>query len=71
MADTTLHHDSIMTIERHILEEQETHPEATGALTNLLYDLALAERSSPARRRAPAWRRSSGLPAMSISRERR
>ncbi|OGD21684.1 MAG: fructose-bisphosphatase [Candidatus Aminicenantes bacterium RBG_16_63_16] len=30
-----------MTIERHILEEQETHPEATGALTNLLYDLAL------------------------------
>jgi len=32
----------IMTIERHILEEQAHHPEATGALTNLLYDIALA-----------------------------
>ncbi len=33
---------SIITIERHILEEQKIHPEATGVLTNLLYDLALA-----------------------------
>jgi fructose-1,6-bisphosphatase I len=32
----------IMTIERHILEEQSQHPEATGALTQLLYDIALA-----------------------------
>lgn len=32
----------IMTIERHILEEQRQHPEATGVLTQLLYDLALA-----------------------------
>ena len=32
----------IMTIERHILEEQASHPEATGVLTNLLYDIALA-----------------------------
>jgi fructose-1,6-bisphosphatase I len=32
----------IMTIERHILEEQAIHPEATGVLTNLLYDIALA-----------------------------
>jgi fructose-1,6-bisphosphatase I len=32
----------ISTIEQHILEEQRTHPEATGALTGLLYDLALA-----------------------------
>jgi len=31
-----------MTIERHILEEQAFHPEATGVLTNLLYDIALA-----------------------------
>jgi fructose-1,6-bisphosphatase I len=31
-----------MTIERHILEEQAYHPEATGVLTNLLYDIALA-----------------------------
>lgn len=32
----------ITTIERHILEEQQHYPEATGALTSLLYDLALA-----------------------------
>jgi fructose-1,6-bisphosphatase I len=32
----------IITIERHILEEQQHHPEATGVLTYLLYDLALA-----------------------------
>jgi fructose-1,6-bisphosphatase I len=38
MSDST----SIRTIERHILEEQSFHPEATGALTNLLYDIALA-----------------------------
>jgi fructose-1,6-bisphosphatase I len=33
---------AIITIERHILDEQRIHPEATGALTNLLYDIALA-----------------------------
>ncbi len=32
----------IMTIERHILEAQSQFPEATGALTQLLYDIALA-----------------------------
>lgn len=32
----------IMTIERHVLEEQRSHPEATGVLTSLLYDIALA-----------------------------
>ena len=32
----------ITTIERHILEEQRFHPEATGTLTYLLYDIALA-----------------------------
>ena len=32
----------VMTIERHILEEQKIHPDATGTLTNLLYDIALA-----------------------------
>jgi fructose-1,6-bisphosphatase I len=32
----------IMTIERHILEAQYQHPEATGVLTQLLYDIALA-----------------------------
>ena len=32
----------IITIERHILEQQSSFPEATGTLTNLLYDIALA-----------------------------
>ncbi len=32
----------IMTIERHILEEQRQYPDATGVLTQLLYDIALA-----------------------------
>ena len=32
----------IMTIERHILDEQRQYPEATGVLTQLLYDIALA-----------------------------
>ena len=32
----------IITIERHILQGERSHPEATGTLTNLLYDLALA-----------------------------
>lgn len=35
-------HSRIITIERHILEEQKLHPEATGVLTNILYDIALA-----------------------------
>lgn len=35
-------HTRIMTIERHIVEEQQLHPEATGVLTSLLYDMALA-----------------------------
>jgi fructose-1,6-bisphosphatase I len=35
-------HPKIITIERHILDEQRFHPEATGALTSLLYDIALA-----------------------------
>jgi len=34
--------DKVITIERHILEQQKKYPEATGVLTNLLYDLALA-----------------------------
>jgi fructose-1,6-bisphosphatase I len=32
----------LITIERHILDEQGKHPEASGDLTNLLYDVALA-----------------------------
>ncbi len=42
MARISIDPARIMTIERHILEEQTYHPEATGMLTNLLYDLALA-----------------------------
>ncbi len=34
--------EQIKTIERHILQEQKHHPEATGVLTDLLYDIALA-----------------------------
>jgi len=42
MANTRFNQARIITIERHILEEQSIHPEATGVLTNILYDLALA-----------------------------
>lgn len=35
-------HSRVITIERHILDEQRSYPEATGVLTSLLYDLALA-----------------------------
>lgn len=35
-------HSNIITIERHFLEEQHLHPEATGVLTSILYDIALA-----------------------------
>ena len=34
--------DKIVTIERHILDQQSKFPEATGTLTNLLDDLALS-----------------------------
>jgi fructose-1,6-bisphosphatase I len=42
MADISFNQSKIITIERHILEEQQIHPQATGVLTNILYDLALA-----------------------------
>ena len=42
MVKETNHPGQIVTIERHILEEQSSFPEATGTLTNLLYDIALA-----------------------------
>ncbi len=35
-------HGKIITIERYILDQQMIHPEATGVLTSLLYDIALA-----------------------------
>jgi fructose-1,6-bisphosphatase I len=34
--------EEIITIERHILDQQRQYPEATGVFTNLLYDIALA-----------------------------
>jgi fructose-1,6-bisphosphatase I len=33
---------SVVTLERHIVDQERRYPEATGALTNLLYDMALA-----------------------------
>ena len=42
MLNDTRQPGQIVTIERHILEEQSSFPEATGTLTNLLYDIALA-----------------------------
>jgi fructose-1,6-bisphosphatase I len=42
MADLSEEPTKITTIERYILDEQSHHPEATGVLTNLLYDIALA-----------------------------
>jgi fructose-1,6-bisphosphatase I len=34
--------DGVITIERHILQQQKQYPEATGVLTSILYDIALA-----------------------------
>ena len=42
MLNQSIDHAKINTIERHILEEQHSHPEATGVLTSLVYDIALA-----------------------------
>ncbi len=33
---------SVVTIERFIIEQERLHPEATGELSGILYDLALA-----------------------------
>ncbi len=32
----------VVTIERHILDQQKQHPDATGTFTSMLYDIALA-----------------------------
>jgi fructose-1,6-bisphosphatase I len=42
MPSPATEHAKIITIERHILDEQLSHPEATGVLTSLLYDIALS-----------------------------
>jgi fructose-1,6-bisphosphatase I len=40
--DTTKPSSSVITIERHIFHEQTAFPDASGTLTQLLYDIALA-----------------------------
>lgn len=42
MADMQEYHGKLVTIERFILDQQQAHPAATGTLTNILYDMALA-----------------------------
>ncbi|MBN2547899.1 MAG: class 1 fructose-bisphosphatase [Anaerolineales bacterium] len=42
MKDDQADHYRITTIEKHILDQQRQYPEATGILTSLLYDIALA-----------------------------
>ena len=42
MSTNTPDYFSVTTIESHILSGQRSHPEATGVLTSLLYDMALA-----------------------------
>ena len=42
MTDAQSYAGKLVTIERYILDQQQAYPEATGYLTNLLYDIALA-----------------------------
>lgn len=42
MTDMKQYAGKLVTIERFILDQQSDHPDATGTLTNLLYDMALA-----------------------------
>jgi len=37
-----IHDKSVVTIERHIIDQQRKHPEATGIFTTVLYEIALA-----------------------------
>ncbi len=37
-----IHEKSVVTIERHIIDQQRKHPEATGIFTTVLYEIALA-----------------------------
>jgi fructose-1,6-bisphosphatase I len=39
---TTMPSRSVITLERHIIDQERRHPDATGALTTILYDIALA-----------------------------
>jgi fructose-1,6-bisphosphatase I len=42
MTDMQSYAGKLVTIERFILDQQSAHPDATGSLTNLLYDMALS-----------------------------
>ena len=42
MTDMQSYTGKLVTIERFILDQQHEHPDATGSLTNLLYDMALS-----------------------------
>ena len=42
MNEDTIYTSQITTIERFILDRQQSYPDATGALTDILYDIALA-----------------------------
>ena len=42
MTDMRQYAGKLVTIERFILDQQHDHPEATGSLTDILYDMALA-----------------------------
>jgi fructose-1,6-bisphosphatase I len=42
MSNRRVFADKIVTIERYLQEQQKEYPEATGVLTNLLYDMALS-----------------------------
>ena len=42
MTDSLSYAGKLITIERFILDQQQAHPEATGTLTSILYDMALA-----------------------------
>ncbi len=62
----------IETIERFILEQERYFPDATGALTGLLYDVALAAKLIATRTtRAQGWLTFWGAPARRTCRARR
>jgi len=58
----------VITIERFIMEQERLYPEATGELSNLLYDLCLAAKIISRHVPAPGSRTSSAPPARSTSR---
>src|SRR5436190_1443188 len=52
---------SVITIERFIMEQERLHPEATGELSNLLYDLCLAAKIISIHKRVTNPRGEAGL----------